>query len=99
MKQDAAGVEAGGDGEELRPGGNSCRSQASGWRFLLVACILAVCTGATAQAGSVRGRVLDPRGSAVADAKVKLLNAGGNKIAETTSDSEGNFLLLNVDPG
>jgi len=41
----------------------------------------------------VAGRVLDPQGAPVAGAQVKLKNAEGVVIRETTSDAQGNFIL------
>src|SRR5580693_5936425 len=54
---------------------------------------------ATADQGQVSGRVLDPRGAAVAGANLRLANAAGAVIRETTSDEHGDFILDTVDPG
>ncbi len=47
----------------------------------------------------VAGRVLDPRGAPVAGAEVKLQNAAGVSVRETTSDIQGNFILQAVPSG
>ena len=49
--------------------------------------------------GRISGTVLDPQGVPVAGAHLKLVNAGGNLIRESTGDSQGNFTLDGVDPG
>ena len=49
--------------------------------------------------GRISGTVLDPQGVPVAGAHLKLVNAGGNLIRESTGDSQGNFILDGVDPG
>ena len=62
-------------------------------------CIFLVSAAAGADAGSIHGQILDPKGASVASARIKLLNAAGNKVGETVSDPAGNFLLAGVDPG
>ncbi len=57
------------------------------------------CAEAVADSSTIRGRVIDPRGAAVSDVKIKLLNAAGTKVVETASDSGGKFQLSGVDPG
>lgn len=49
--------------------------------------------------GRISGKILDPQGVPVAGAHLKLVNAGGNLIRESTGDSQGNFTLDGVDPG
>ena len=48
---------------------------------------------------SVSGKVTDPQGTPVADARVSLLNAAGSPIRSATSDAEGNFTIDGVDSG
>jgi hypothetical protein len=68
----------------------------SGAFFLIFLCSN---VAATADQGQVSGRVLDPRGAAVAGANLRLANAAGAVIRETTSDEHGDFILDTVDPG
>src|SRR5271167_111227 len=49
--------------------------------------------------GRIAGKVLDPKGVAVAGATIKLINAGGVTIRQATSDEKGSFQLPGVDPG
>src|SRR5258706_434627 len=72
-------------------------SRAFSLLILLPLCCLNL--SATADAGRVSGRVLDPRGAPVAGAHLKLLNAAGVSIREATSDEQGNFVLADIDPG
>ena len=62
--------------------------------FALIACLSG--TG-WAQTVELRGRVLDPRGGALAGASVELLQ-GNQRVAETYTDLEGEFRLA-VPPG
>jgi hypothetical protein len=54
-----------------------------------------------ASAGDARisGRVLDPQGAPVSQARVKLLNAAGAAVGESHSDDQGRFTLNGIDPG
>jgi len=49
--------------------------------------------------GLLTGRILDPQGSPVAGAQVKLLNSAGAFIQGTTSDEQGAFALNDLDAG
>lgn len=49
--------------------------------------------------GTIAGKVLDPKGVAVAGATVRLVNAGGTTIRQATSDEQGSFQLQDVNPG
>ncbi len=60
---------------------------------------LAVGLAATTKPGSLHGRVVDPQKAPVAQAHVRLVNAGGGSAAETTSNAEGDFVLENIEPG
>jgi hypothetical protein len=59
--------------------------------IVAIASICLVWTVAEAGSFSLGGRVLDPRGAPVAGANVKLLNAGGTVICESTRDEQGCF--------
>src|ERR1700733_9372082 len=67
--------------------------------LLMAACLPLLCSTALAEAGTIHGRILDPQGASVSDVKIKLLNAGGTKVAETVSDTVGPFQFSPVDPG
>src|SRR5271165_238944 len=66
---------------------------------LILGCVLVLCGFAQAEAGTIRGQVVDPQGAIVAAAKLKLFNAAGTKVAEVESDAEGSFAFRSVDPG
>jgi iron complex outermembrane receptor protein/vitamin B12 transporter len=53
---------------------------------------------AGAQASTIRGRVTDPLGAAVANAQVQLLD-NNRAVATTGTDSTGNFVLRDVKAG
>ncbi len=67
----------------------------------LVACLLVswLNMGALPTTGRITGRVLDPQGTPVPQARVKLMNAGGTVVGETRSNEQGQFSLEGVDPG
>jgi hypothetical protein len=54
---------------------------------------------AAAQSGSIHGSIVDPQNAPVAQAHLRLVNSGGNTVAETTSNARGNFTLSGIDPG
>lgn len=47
----------------------------------------------------ISGKVLDPKGAAVAGAIIKLVNSAGTAIRQAASDDKGNFQLEGIDPG
>ena len=49
--------------------------------------------------GRITGRVTDPTGAVVPGATVKAINIGTNVEASIRTTSEGNFALLNLNPG
>src|SRR5215470_15304948 len=49
--------------------------------------------------GNVQGRVEDPSGAAVPQAKVTLLNTATQASAATTTDATGGFRFLSLAPG
>lgn len=49
--------------------------------------------------GRISGKVLDPHGASVSGAHVTLLTAAGANVRETTSDTEGNFILDGIAAG
>src|SRR5271166_2170473 len=64
-------------------------------------CLLLFCAHlwAAPEKGRVSGRVLDPQGAPVSQARVKLVNAAGAAVGETHSDEQGRFTLDGIDPG
>jgi hypothetical protein len=68
----------------------------------LILCVLfssSFSLAASTNAGQVSGKILDPRGVAVAGAHLKLLNSAGEVIREAKSDDQGSFILDSVEPG
>ena len=59
------------------------------------------CIVASASSGTSKlwGKILDPQKIAVSGAHLKLINAAGAIVRETTSDSKGNFLLEGIEAG
>ena len=49
--------------------------------------------------GGITGTVTDPSGAVVAGVKVEALNQGTGEIHAGTTDAEGNYRFLNLDPG
>ncbi len=59
--------------------------------------IIATCISSTAQAQTLRVRVVDDSlGQAVAGARVLMLNAAGDSVADVTTDADGRFVLQTV---
>ena len=69
--------------------------------FSVLVLLLRVCLNlsATADAGRVSGKILDPRGTPVVGAHLKLVDSTGALIRETTSDEQGKFIFDAVEPG
>lgn len=65
--------------------------------------VLAMCAlGAMAQSttqGAITGTVKDPKGEVVANASVTIKNNGTNKESTATTDDNGVFKAVNLDPG
>ena len=77
-------------------------------RFLVVAArpllvsitFLLLAGSASAQfTGNIQGRVEDPTGAVVPQAKVALLNLATQASTDTTADAAGNFRFLSLAPG
>lgn len=65
--------------------------------YLLFVCALSL--SAATEAGRISGKILDPRGTPVAGARVKLQNSAGRLVGESSSDAQGNFTLESIDTG
>ncbi|MBA2705747.1 MAG: TonB-dependent receptor [Blastocatellia bacterium] len=69
---------------------------------LVIFSILALSTIAFAQStltGGISGKVADPQGASIPNAAVTVTNVGTNKEATATSDSDGGFRVVNLEPG
>ena len=69
---------------------------------LLVFCLVMGATHAWAQSttqGAVGGTVKDPQGAVVANATVTVRNEETNKELSATTDDEGRFRVVQLDPG
>jgi hypothetical protein len=66
---------------------------------LLSLCVFSLRLPATDVPGRIAGKVLDPQGAPVSDARLKLINSAGNVVHEATSDPAGRFVFDLVDPG
>jgi Carboxypeptidase regulatory-like domain len=67
--------------------------------ILFVTATLLTVTAAASGSGEISGKVLDPKSATVTGASVKLVNAAGTAIRQTTTDEKGNFQLEDIDPG
>lgn len=68
-------------------------------RFYLLA--LAICVTAYAQEfrATLAGRIVDPAGAAVADAKIEVKNADTGQVSTTTSGDDGSYTVAFLTPG
>lgn len=68
--------------------------------FLAVALILAMpVASAQMMSGQITGRLVDPAGAVIVQAKVRLTNDLTQQVREFETDSNGNFTFTNVPPG
>ena len=72
---------------------------ALGAMLFVTAAFCVTVLAASSGTGEISGKVLDPKGGAVAGANVKLVNAAGTVIRQTNADEKGNFQLEDIDPG
>lgn len=69
-------------------------------RIMLAAFVLMTsATAAFAQNTSISGLVTDPQGNAVAGATVTITNTATKAVRETTSNSDGTYQFIQVQPG
>ena len=69
---------------------------------LLIFCLAFGAASAAAQSttqGAVGGTVKDPQGAVVANASVTVKNEETNKEVSATTDDEGRFRVVSLDPG
>jgi hypothetical protein len=69
---------------------------------LLILCLVTAAPSAWAQSttqGAVGGTVKDPQGAVVANAAVTVKNEETNKEFSATTDDEGHFRVVSLDPG
>jgi hypothetical protein len=69
------------------------------YQIMVVSLLCLVWTMAWAETFPISGRVLDPQGSPVSGAKVRLLNAGGSMIGDAFSDAQGAFVFPSIAAG
>ena len=69
--------------------------------ILLIAFAVATASTSYAQSANIRGKILDPLGSSVAQAKVTLVREGheDTPVADTTSAGDGTYSLATPDSG
>lgn len=65
---------------------------------LVTLCLCQVCVAQTFSA-SIAGKVTDPSGASVNNAKVHLKNTGTNDVRDAASDADGNYKFDNLLPG
>ena len=58
--------------------------------------MLAAIFAAPLEAGSLRGRILDPHGAAVADARLRLFDRGGGTVRSARSRDDGTYVFSNL---
>lgn len=58
-----------------------------------------LCAGSVLHADSVKGRVLDPDGLAVANARLQLFDRNGGERRRATSDEQGAYAFVNLPAG
>jgi len=71
-------------------------------KFVLVSIIAVVAVGALATAGlaeNISGKVLDPQGSAITDAQVRLFDRNGGEMRSTISSKEGAYTFQDIPAG
>ena len=64
---------------------------------LILVCASSVC--AQSDRGAITGRVTDPVGAVVPQAKVTVTNIETNEVRETATSDEGNFTILSANAG
>jgi hypothetical protein len=64
--------------------------------YLLFVCALSL---SAAETGRISGRILDPQGTPVAGARVKLHDSVGSLVRKSTGDAQGNFTLESIGTG
>ena len=66
---------------------------------LVLAVVLAVSASAFAQGGMIKGKVLDPKGQPVPDAKVSMVADADGRKFETNTDKKGEFIQIGLRSG
>ncbi len=69
------------------------------WVLCLLACAMCAPAQESIQSGSVGGRVTDPSGATVAEAKVTVRQTETNIASSALTDREGHFRFPNLRPG
>lgn len=68
-------------------------------RLLLFMLALAPTAFSQSIFGTIRGAVTDDKGSAIANATVRIINQNESAAREVTTDSQGNYEALNLKAG
>ena len=68
-------------------------------RVALVAAVLLPSSAFAQAVGTISGTVLDQQGRVIPGATVTMINEGTTDMRVVVSDSEGNFLVTNLQPG
>src|SRR3954452_12676776 len=69
------------------------------FRSCLPILVLAVCANAQAPTATVVGRVVDPSGTAVGAATVRVRNVNTNEVRTVSSATEGEYTVPALAPG
>jgi hypothetical protein len=71
------------------------------WISLLALSCLTLSSGLSAQStfGAITGKVGDPSGAIISNAKVEVINQETNESRQAITSNTGEYLFLNVDPG
>ena len=73
-----------------------------GWQLTLIRCFLGLVSATPVRGAGpvdVTGRVTDPQGTAVAEAKLTLTDPSGSFVQQTVADERGEFRFEAVEPG
>jgi hypothetical protein len=92
------------DSSGVLPGGSITRSKAArtaqGFlRAIVIALSLASMAMAQSTFGSFVGTVVDPSGSVVASCVITVTNSGTSAKRSALTDKDGNYVLVNLEPG
>ena len=68
-------------------------------RRAIAVLLLAVAAAGSLHGESLRGRVVDPQGAAVPNARLRLFDRNSGSLHKTTSNPEGHYSFLNIPEG
>lgn len=67
--------------------------------FLMTCCFMPNALAAQTPSGAISGKVVDPSGAAVANARISVKNAATGQASEGQTDSTGNYRISDLAPG